>query len=812
MFKEKVKAKVLLEFGESLDKFEFDGKKYRCGHNKHICVIGTEFVYKGNIKKYATIFSFKEQSKRFVLKSWDRNEETKYFNRTIKTHLDKVKLQEKEEREEALLNLQNYWLNKLHKGQLTPCKTHEYLNKKGFPENPLKTKTYLYRDLLVIPAYKVNGDLMGIQFINPEGKKVYKKGSIIQSSFFSFTDFKEIEHNKTVVLAEGLATALTVFKVLKTPTLVYFSAGNLENVLEHIPKGTEVIVAIDNDIASLSSTGRKTFEKVNKKYNYTLKGICPKEDGDWNDFYLKHGLEATEKEINRQLESKNDKEPIFLGYENDKNYVFCNSRKILYSFSYCPDKRKLLTIVPEYNYFYRFANVKEDGTYGAINWDKAGAYFVRACQAKGSLDSSDFKGSGVFKTDKNNIVISSSKNLYDHIGNKINGCKADGEFFIPMYEYPRPVKTNENMKEDFQSLLECFSNFSWQDSESGLILASWIPLSMIGGALSWRPHLWLHGTSSSGKSSTLKLIYRKLLREFSIGMTKGTTVAGFTRKISQNSKAILFDEFETESKETAKLIQEVLEVARNSNSSDFASFKADRSSSHGTVKFSNFSCFLLSSINVGFESDADEDRIVTLRFNEDKITADQYASYLESIRSLNYPSIKQNLWGYALENIDAINRLYIKKMQDQTIDIKGHRKSLYSILSASSEIFYDKMLTIDQFFVDRNDRQRECLDVLLYYIPKEFGCNWTVLDMLREAKAGETKTSLKILDSIGLKLSSNYLAVAINHPYLGKIYKETKWVHKGWARGLPSSSQNSRIINGVSKRCVLIPLSKIGLG
>ena len=48
-------------------------------------------------------------------------------------------------------------------------------------------------------------------------------------------------------------------------------------------------------------------------------------------------------------------------------------------------------------------------------------------------------------------------------------------------------------------ILELAQQFQWDVQASGMLLAGWVALAPICGALDWRPHIWLTGGAGTGK-------------------------------------------------------------------------------------------------------------------------------------------------------------------------------------------------------------------------------------------------------------------------------------------------------------------------
>lgn len=155
--------------------------------------------------------------------------------------------------------------------------THEYLAKKGFPDeegNVWKTDN---DELLVIPM-RISGKLVGCQLINTQGEKKFLYGQQTKGASFC------IDAKGTPIFCEGYATGLSIRSVMKANKLRYsiyicFSASNLKEVARHFTNG---FVVADNDPNGI---GESVAKKTGKPY-----WISDTVGEDFNDYYLRVGL------------------------------------------------------------------------------------------------------------------------------------------------------------------------------------------------------------------------------------------------------------------------------------------------------------------------------------------------------------------------------------------------------------------------------------------------------------------------------------------------------------------------------------------
>ena len=134
------------------------------------------------------------------------------------------------------------------------------------------------------------GKVVGTQFIDESGKKKFNYG----------LDYKGCFHvvggpiQDKCYIAEGFATAASVYEATGTPCVHALNASNITNVitaLKEVKPETRFIVAGDNDPA-----GIKACEQAFKDHG--VECVIPDSEGlDWNDVWIARGSEDTRKKL-----------------------------------------------------------------------------------------------------------------------------------------------------------------------------------------------------------------------------------------------------------------------------------------------------------------------------------------------------------------------------------------------------------------------------------------------------------------------------------------------------------------------------------
>ena len=169
---------------------------------------------------------------------------------------------------------------------------HEYLTNKKVKNYGLKQ----HQDSLVCGVYSTTGDIRSLQFIDKKGQKKFVSDSEIKGNIFLIgAEIKDIPKLDRIILAEGYSTSATIYEATQIPVACVFSANFVMAVALQIRRlsGARIVIALDNDESGVGE--KKAQECVQAVDNSCLR--LPSEIGDFNDLYLKHGLDKVRSEI-----------------------------------------------------------------------------------------------------------------------------------------------------------------------------------------------------------------------------------------------------------------------------------------------------------------------------------------------------------------------------------------------------------------------------------------------------------------------------------------------------------------------------------
>ena len=163
---------------------------------------------------------------------------------------------------------------------------HPYLTEKGVKPYGLR----LMGKSLLVPVRDSDGELVNLQFIFPEGKKVFLTGGKIKGCYMAIG-----KPNGVLCIGEGFATGASVREATNHAVAIAFFADNLLSVArvlqEKFPDIT-IVCCADNDIATEGNPGlskaRECAEQVGGVLAVAEFQDQPTDGSVWTDFNDMH--------------------------------------------------------------------------------------------------------------------------------------------------------------------------------------------------------------------------------------------------------------------------------------------------------------------------------------------------------------------------------------------------------------------------------------------------------------------------------------------------------------------------------------------
>lgn len=485
------------------------------------------------------------------------------------------------------------------------------------------------------------------------------------------------------------------------------------------------------------------------------------------------------------------------------------------------------------------------GNNSGANWDAAINALIQRSQSMPMFDPRRIRGRGCW-IDGKDIVY--------HAGDKL---VVNGEFVqIPAYNSSRraiyhgaleiPTETDQvATNSESAKLIDLCEMLSWERPLYGKLLAGWLALAPIGGALRWRPHLWVTGPSGSGKSWIVSNIIQPLVGDAAVHVQGATSEAGIRGTLGSDSLPVVFDEAESEDRASQTRFESILTLARQSSTETGAGI-VKGTAQGGSVTYLIRSAFLFASIGVAAVKKSDVSRIsiLQLRKNLGRDASEHFdrvvALWKETVSNEVYCSkFRARCIRNAKiirENCEIFGRVAVeftgdKRSADQIGALLAGAYSLTTSKIVSESIALEFMRGQDWAGFKSEDVDNDENQCLAHLAASQIrfdvaGANYqrTISeviadiqsDPLSEDDAGtmlRRKDRMDALQRNGVRFcpETRGILVANNHPQLEQIFAPTAWGAGKWKHQLERVTGAKRM--GVMafgsqcrQRCVWIPI------
>jgi putative DNA primase/helicase len=311
---------------------------------------------------------------------------------------------------------------------------------------------------------------------------------------------------------------------------------------------------------------------------------------------------------------KRSRPPIPLGYDAGHYYYLSPMTGQIEVLARKSHTKHELIGIADLQYYRSLKQFK--GARDGLDWDAIGNFLKGVCSDVGFFNPDRVRGRGAWlDTDIHTGEVRAVMNL----GNRLLVNGESLPLLLPgsthIYEAARPLKYVEApplTKEQAGEVAELCKLFCWEKPIYGTLMAGWLAVAPICGALSYRPAIWVTGGSGSGKSTLESLIAKPLLGDIGLFLKGGTTEAGVRQKLGRDARPLWFDEAEAESQKAKGIMQGLLDLNRQSSSEGGAEIIKGTQNQAGAKTYHVKSCFAFSAINPTLDHMADENRMSVL--------------------------------------------------------------------------------------------------------------------------------------------------------------------------------------------------------
>jgi len=266
-----------------------------------------------------------------------------------------------------------------------------------------------------------------------------------------------------------------------------------------------------------------------------------------------------------------------------------------------------------------------------VNWTWAASSLFEQQAAVGVYEPDRIRGRGAWRDASRTVLHLGDRLVVDGAPQPITSGINTAYLYQRLSRLEGPAAVEPLTDQEAFIVSELAERFHWEVPASGLLLAGWVTLAPICGALRWRPHAWLTAAAGSGKSAILDRYVSPLLADMGLHVQGNTSEAGLRQKLRADALPVVFDEAESNEKRDQERMQSVLALARVASSESQAGlFKG--SAGGDAMRFSIRSMFLMSSIATALKQGADRSRFAQLTLRSpNEIPKEQRMAHWEAL-------------------------------------------------------------------------------------------------------------------------------------------------------------------------------------
>jgi putative DNA primase/helicase len=785
-------------------------------------------------------------------------------------------------------------------GDATPASEHSYLTKKGIKAHGLRIGTWEVIDgltgeivtipgCLLIPMMDRQRKLHSLQAIEPSGKKRYLRGGAKRGHFHVIGTAPRKHQDKLVfVIVEGYATGASVHECTGHLVLCVFDRSNMNTVAQALRERAPdaiILFAADNDQWNRDKNGNPVnpgVEDANEAAQAVsgMVAVPPftKADAtgtdekghaigptDWNDWHLAHGAESVAELIDgaltpaapEQADQAPDEAPwdgdqqpslpvdpgedeallpqsffTVLGYDGDDYYFFHHEKQQVLKRTRGDFSDIGLVELAELQWWEEhFPNPTGKG---GINRVQAFEWIIKLAHARGVYDPRQVRGRGAWR-DNGRVVFHHGDYLtVDNDRVPVSGIRS--RWVYPVSRSMPPAAEVMLSDEEGRHILETAKMARWSRPASAALLAGWVFLGPVCGALPWRPHIWITGAAGSGKSWLYENFVNNLLSGIGEPFQGDSSEPGIRQVVRADAVPVLIDEFEPNDEKDRQRMKSVLTMIRQASSETAAQTAKGTLSGQG-VRFHIRSMFCLASINTMLDKDSDESRITKLVLRPAASgEADNWEQLQERMHEIErdgaWPSRMLaralHLLPTILENVKvfcdaATEKFGTRRMGDQFGTLMAGAWCLCSSKVATPEQAAKAISTYDwtEYIENREvDDPEKALRAIMEAKINQKGESVSVGTLVTiaagevvEGLTMEQKVAKRVLVEHGMQISANHLLFENGSLSLQKLISDTSYASdlRGQLLRLPGAKrfEPRRFATGAQSRSVGIPLEMV---
>lgn len=531
-----------------------------------------------------------------------------------------------------------------------------------------------------------------------------------------------------------------------------------------------------------------------------------------------------------------------LGYDRGIYYYYSTATRQVTALKPAEHTRAgLCGIASEARYWALLEQFKNK--HGQLNWNALADWLMTQCRDIGIYDPNRIRGRGAWLEGKQSLLHTGDALIIDGKPHPLNLPGSDHIYEAAPTLALAGAQPLANAEAHW--LIKICDLLRWERRVSSRLLAGWIAVAPICGALVWRPSIWIAGGAGSGKSWLRENVIGRCLGDFALAVQSKTSEAGLRQSLGSDARPVIFDEAEREDAASAARMQAVLDLVRQSSSEGGAEIVKGTATQSGVKRYRIRSCFAFQSINVALLHQADESRITVLGLRDasSKSSADEvaFADLELTVRERLTPEFRDGLIARSVSLIPQIRAnaetfaraiaagLGNRRMGDQLGTLLAGAYSLHStglITPEAAAEYVSRSEWLEDVPQDDDKDEYRLLRHILASKMRAGTVDYTVSRLIEAAASTSYEDGLldaalakRTLSESGIKYGERErtpgIYISTNHPAIRAALRGTPW-DASWSRALarlPNTESGRHVIQrfalGHVTKATFIPMSTI---
>lgn len=200
-----------------------------------------------------------------------------------------------------------------------------------------------------------------------------------------------------------------------------------------------------------------------------------------------------------------------------------------------------------------YPKFNKEGDALSPDWSALAGDLMAGCVDSGLFRVDRVRGAGVWLEEDGYPVVNSDTNSIWSPSAAVIGRVTEKHVYIKTRSLGVTPDTPPASLEDVKNVRDALCSFNFERTSDPRLLLGLVMLGFVPGALSWRPHAFVHGVGGAGKSYLLRFL--KTLLGGAAELSESQSEAGLRQLIKHDSITVICDETEADGQTIGRLLE-----------------------------------------------------------------------------------------------------------------------------------------------------------------------------------------------------------------------------------------------------------------